>query len=260
MKKENWIKAKSVDDYDESSNVYFTKETQEKIIEYIEGKHPIFKRNMIYEKYIDHVFEEMVRIQINDFNFNDTGEDFESLVAETKVKLFNVLEDSRLSVDEEKGYDSKKGSAFSYFSRACKNYLIQKQKKYQELRNKNIISSIEDDVTYYIDNLAYEDEPELDYNELLQMTYNWFMKNYQDMFEKSEDKKICLAIISVLKNDAVDLEDKKTLMFMVKEQTNEDNYRVNKVLKEMKSIFNKIEQEYIKNSYVNANTKFHGQE
>lgn len=256
MKKDQWIEAKSVNEYDDSSHVFFTKETQEKIIEYITNKDlSLPQRNKIYEKFIDSVFEELVLIMINTFNFKDTGEDVESLVAEVKVKLYNVLEDSRVNLELSKGYDDSKGSAYSYFSRTAKNYLIQKQKKNQDLQKKRTINSIEEEIIFFSENLIINEDIEVDFNELIEMTSAWFLNNIRTIFEKNEDVKIALSVVEVLKNNYTVVDDKKSLVYMIKQQCEEDSYRINKVINVMIQAYNQLKNEYLENFYFSKQKK-----
>lgn len=248
MKKENWLKSKNIDDYNNSSNIFFDENVQNSIIEFVSNKElSKYKRNLIFEKKIKPAMEELISIIINRFKFVNTGEHKENLEVEVLTKTYEVLEKSRIHLDENKYYNESKGSSYSYFSRVVKNYLIQKQDKYQKTQKKiNVTPFDNSGVTDYleIDNEILDIE-KLDLEDFISQMCKWFKNNLNNLFVKSEDKMICIAIIEILDNKSVNFENKSECIFMIVQHNYYQTYKINYVINIMKEKFFKLKNYYI---------------
>ena len=248
-KKKDWKESANVDDYSDDSYVYFTKETHDKICEYVHNNLSEFERKKIYEKYIYPAFDELIKIQINTFNFYYTGVPQEALVQEVNVRMYEVLEESRM--EDDKYYDESYGSSYSYFSRVAKNYMIQKQTRHQKNKKKYGMESINDDEAYFVETY-YEEPTDIDLSEFIEYLNLWLENNIDIIFDKKEDKQVAWSILEILQNDNIEINNKKLFYYMIKDQFGDDDYRINKVLNIFKEYYDAIKNEYLETFYVNT--------
>lgn len=249
--KADWKESKDVDSYSDDSYVYYTKEVHEKVCEFIHNDElSQFQRNKIYEKHIYPAFDEMVRIMINTYNFYYTGTDPESLVQEVNVKMYDVLETSRK--EENKYYDESYGSSYSYFSRVAKNYMIQKQSKHQDNKNKYGMDSINEDESYYIETFFTEHD-DVDLREFINYMNIWLKNNIDKIFDKEEDKKVAYGILDILENEDIEMNNPKLFFYMMKEQYGNDDYRINKVKNILREHYTDLKNQYLDNYYLDTN-------
>lgn len=248
-RKKDWKDSANVEDYSDDSYVYYTKETHEKVCEYVHNDDlDEYERKQLYKEYIYPAFDEMVRIMINTYNFYYTGVELNALVQEVNVKMYEVLETSR---KKEKYYDKSYGSSYSYFSRVAKNYLIQKQSKYQDKKKKYGMESINEDESFFIETY-YEEPTDVSLKEFIDYLSEWLENNIDQIFDKEEDKKVAWGILDIIENNDIEINNKKLFYYMIKEQYGDDNYRINKVINILKDHYAEIKNEYLKNFYVNT--------
>lgn len=242
--KKDWNEAQNVEDYGSDSHVYYTKETHEKVCKFVhDDSLKRHQRDRIYQNYIYPAFDEMIRIMINTYNFNYTGTDIESLVQEVNVKMYDVLETSRI---EDKYYDESYGSSYSYFSRVCKNYLIQKQSKNQMRRNKYGMDSINDDESYYNETL-YHEETDINLSEFIEFLCKWMENNIDVIFDKQEDINVAYSILDIIRNDSFEINNPKMFFYAMKHQVGDDDYRINKVKNILRDHYIALKNEYLDN-------------
>lgn len=248
--KDQWIEAKDVGEYGENSYVYYTQETHDMVCEYIHNSDlKLFQRNKLYEKYIYPAFDEMIHIMINNYKFYYTGTDEESLAQEVNVKMYDVLETSRQ--EDEKYYDKTLGSSYSYFSRVAKNYMIQKQSKNQNKKNKYGMESINDDEKYYIETF-FESHNDIDLGEFIGYLSTWLENNIEGLFEKIEDKNVAYGILDILNNNDFEINNPKMFFYAIKHQIGDDDYRINKVKNILKEYYIDLKNQYLDNYIVNT--------
>lgn len=258
MKKENWLEAKTYDDYDSSSNLFFDENVHNNIIDFIHNEeNSKYKRNQIFSNEIKPAFEELISIIINRFQFKYTGEDLESLQVEVLTKTYEVLEKSRVNLKLNKYYNYSKGSSYSYFSRVVKNYLIQKQDKHQKIQKKLDITSFEDANQNFFSELDPEfiELETLDLEDLIFNVCRWFENNLDRLFIKNDDKKICIAVVEILNNKSVNFEKKSECIFMIVQHKYYETYKINYVLNIMKEKFFKLKNYYIEHYNIPKNLK-----
>lgn len=239
----------SLEDFDEQSYVYFTKEHQKAIIDFLDERIPISKRNLIYRDMLYPTFEEMIKIIINTFDFKHTGEDEEFLIVETQNHIYEALMKSM--------FDESKGSAYTYFSRVIKNFLIQKQKKFQDNQRKYGLKSINDDESYYIENY-YDESDDFDIVEFYNVFMKWFNRHYLVFVEKDkEDERLIIETIKMmLSDDSSVINNKKLFIFKLKEITKKEHYKINKVLNKLRDKYFKIKSIYSENYTIDYNNDY----
>lgn len=162
---------------------YFTKETENALLEYIvlEDQN---KRDTIYREKIEYAFFKLTENIIHTFKFYYTdGESIEDLQQEVIAFL---LSKAHL-------YKPEKGAAYSYFGTIAKRYLIVRNKKaYQKLQDKGQIEEIDETPVYFVHN-EY-DEVNINISKFINSYIDYIELNFNILFPKENDKKIADSI------------------------------------------------------------------
>lgn len=235
MNKKGWKKS-NIEDFNESNNVYFTKDVENQIIKYKYEDITKLERDKIYQDIIYPVFTEMILIMIHRFKFYQTGMDTETLTQVVNVHMYHQLNSCN--------FDPDNGKAYSYFSRMAKNKLIQLQDKNQRLYKKYGFESLNDDENFY-ENILYEEEEKIDIKQFLNNFIKYLEDNVEKMFEKNDEISIAYNIINIMKEDKLVIENKKILYYMIKEQGDNRNYKINKVINTFKSHYERLKNIYL---------------
>lgn len=233
--KKNWKKS-NIEDFDDSNHVYFTKDTERKIVEYKYGKIPKFKQDKIYKEHIYPVFTEMIKIMIHRYKFYHTGYDYETLIQEINVHMYHQLNTCN--------YNPENGAAYSYFSRMAKNKLIQMQDKNQKIHKKYGFESINNDDNYY-ENILHEEEEVFNSSDFLKKFLKFIHLNFDKIFFKEDEISIAKNILNIMEDDRLVIKNKKILYYMIKEQEYNKNYKINKVINTMKFHYERLKDEYL---------------
>lgn len=119
-------------------NYYFTKETEQAIIDY-QNTEEVSIKNKIYTEKIHPAFVEIANSLINVYKLAE-GEDQTEVVHDCASTLYELIDK----------FDPSKGKpAFSYYSVVAKNWLIAKKKQRQKIKISNVaydsIDSLSDD-------------------------------------------------------------------------------------------------------------------
>lgn len=199
---------------------YFTKKTQEAIIEYNKSK-SLKKKNEIFNKSINTAFEKMVENLIFSMKLRSKLQNHDTLKFNTigdlvlKIHLFNENKISKLGVPVR---------AFSFFNTIAKNFILMELKKeartesLQDLesdleREKNSI-----DTRIILDRFSVTDDVN-EKNEFRKIVLE-FLKDEQENSEFSIDEKILDAIEYAFRNCyETGIKNKKGLFLYLREFT-----------------------------------------
>lgn len=247
--KKSKFKTSNLEDFDSKSYVYFTQEHQQAVLDFIDEKIPESTRFKIYNEILYPAFEEMIKIMINTFDFRYTGFDEEFLIIEVHNHIYEALNKAQFNDD--------RGSAYTYFSRVIKNFLIQKQKKNQDLLRKYGMYSVNDDENYYQETLYYN-EDEFDFRKFYSDFVLWLDKYKHEFIEKDkeDEKKIIENILRIMKEDDIIINNKKIFLIIIRQLTNQENYKINKIINKIKERYVKILSFYCDNNYINMNDNY----
>lgn len=229
-------------------NYYFSDREEQAVADFINKDIPQNIRDRIYSDIIHPAFDKMIRMLIYQRKIHYTGVEKEALVSETQAHVWEALTTS--------GFDPSQGKAYSYFTRTVLNYLYQKQMSYQREKEKMGFYSIDDDENYYAE--TYIEEPEdFSVEKFLEWYKRWLDQHIDDFFDNEDEHKIANAIYTILKNDDVNIEDKRDLKFSIVQITGiNNNYKINKVLDILKERYFKIKNIYAKKREFDIEKKF----
>ena len=124
------------------SNIYFTSDTEEAILEYLRTKNPA-KRNEIFNSRIDYAFHKLAENIIHTFKFYYTEV---NTIDELKHEVVAFL------LEKLHLYKQEKGKAYSYFGTIAKRYLIlYNNANYKKLKEKAAVDEIDEDKSILIE-------------------------------------------------------------------------------------------------------------
>ena len=227
-----------------TKNQYFTADTEEAIIEYV-NETDQDKRNAIYNARIKYAFFKLTENIIHTFKFYYTEVDTIQHLQHEVITF--LLEKLHL-------YKQDKGKAFSYFGTIAKRYLIlYNNNNYKKLKQKTDVDAVDTDQSIVIDltNNYSPDEPLDRATEFIEYLLRYFELYIFDHFPKPEDAKTADAILELFrKRENIELFNKKALYIYIREMTDVDTPVITKVTKILKKLYKKLYLEYTKTGYV----------
>ena len=229
-------------------NHYFGEREEEAIKEFISDDVNPKRKNELYKNIIHPTFEKMIRMLIYQRGIHYTGQEKEGLISETQAHVWEALETSN--------FDPEEGKAYSYFTRTVLNYLYQKQISHQREKEKMGFFSIDDDENFYLE--TYIEEPEeFSIEDFLSWYKKWLDEHLDSFFENEDEMHLANAIYTILKNDDVDIEDKRDLNFAIFQMTGIDNnYKINKVLSILREKYFKVKNRYSEKREIDISREF----
>lgn len=216
---------------------YFTKETEDYIVEY-NNSTDIEYRQKIFTDHIYFPFYKLVENIIHTYKFYYTDvDDIEDL----KHEIISVLvEDKIMKFDPTRG-----AKAYSYFGTIVKRWLIAyTDKNYKRLKRIGSFDEI---------NESYEPEiakTKTGYEVTLSQIIERFVEESYDeldtMFKKDSDKKIADAVLTLFaKRNDIEIFKKKALYIYIREITGEETPQLTKIITILKEKFYSIHQQYV---------------
>ena len=223
-----------------SKRLYFTEDTEQAIVEYLASEDQD-ERNKIYNRRIHYSFYKLAENLIHTFKFYYTEvDDLEDLKHEVICFLLEKLHYFKVG----------RGKAFSYFSIVGKNYLIlYNNKNYAKKKIKADLIEVDTD-----DNILSDFERREVRNEKIEFLdlYIEYMDNILlKTFKKSEEIKVADAVLTVFKKrESLEIFNKKAIYIYIREITGLETPVITKVIKVMKSIFQKCYSQYLETGYI----------
>lgn len=237
---------------------YFTKDTENAILEYVSLKDQR-SRDRLYKEKINYAFFKLSENIINTYKFpymEGTIEDKQQEV------IFHLL----------KGFDKynpSKGAAYSYFGTAALRYcIIENDKRYRYIKGIDASSDIESISNEGIGDII-EDEDNIDNifdtnDYVLEKFIEYVEKHYEKIFIKEinnksektiinecEDIKTCFAILEIFKQrENIDIFNKKAILLFIREQTDQSTQQITKISKKLFKIYNRLNQQYLEYGYI----------
>lgn len=223
-----------------TSNVYFTEDTENAIIDYINSTDEI-ERNKIYNAKIAYPFDKLVENIIHTFKFYYMEVD---TMAELRHEVVAFL------LSKLKLYKKEKGKAYSYFGTITKRYLILYNKKnYKKLLEKAELSEVDDDKTIFNEIMSEETAGDL---AIFMNLFTKYMDLHLDkIFTKTQDLKTADAILELFKKrENLDVFNKKALFIYIREIADIDTPQITKIIKRFKEVYIKLFNIYYENNEV----------
>lgn len=214
--------------------IYFSKKTEDAIIEYNNEEDEI-KRNFIYENKIKFSFEKLVENIFNTFKFTYFDNSPLEIQKETVSHLVTNIHK----------FQAGKGKAFSYFSIVAKNYLIfHNNNNYKRFNQHVDISETpsESSVCLQTEDAHHKD---VQTQEFMKLIVNYWEANITKIFNKQKDLNIAYAVIELFRNcERIENFNKKTLYLYIRELSNCKTQQITKVINKMKSYQNLVMRNY----------------
>jgi hypothetical protein len=227
-----------------TSNVYFTKDTEDAIVAYNYST-DFEERNRIYNERIHYAFFKLTENIIHTFKFYYTEVDnIEDLQHEVITFLLSKIH----------LFDQSKGAkAFSYFGTIAKRYLIlSNQKNYKKRVETSPVASIEEDekFSYQLDDTKSVIESNL--SKFMDEYIEYCTDNIFELFPKESDARVADAILEVFrKRDSLDVFNKKALYIYIREMIDVKTPKITKIADQLYDIFKKKYVFYLEHGYTN---------
>jgi hypothetical protein len=229
------------------SKIYFPKETENAIVEYINETDNI-KKQALYNDIIKYSFEKLAENMINTFSFSYIESTYKDLKHEVVSHMF-------LNITK---YQQPKGKAFSYFGQMAKNYLIiENNNAYDAKKITKSIQSEENSDTYDFDIIDDSHEHDLKSNEtkeFIKLMVEYWEVNIPYIFKKKRDIDIAISINELLKNASdLDYFNKKALYLLIREMSGHKTQYITKVIKKLMSHYSEVKNQYYATGNIDCN-------
>jgi len=222
------------------SKIYMGPDVDAAIVEYNACDDPII-RNQIYNERIKYAFEKLAENILNNWKFPYVTDSFKNKKAE-------LISHFILNLDK---YSPEKGSAFTYFTFAGRNYfIIHNDGNYNKLKSEVRIDLEENDEYSHILELKDTDSDNKDLiddkQQLIELIKTYFESNIPKIFKKQNDMIIAYAILQLIENyESIENFNKKNIYILIREMTNSKAQNITKVLNKMRNIYKTIISEYL---------------
>lgn len=224
-------------------NMYFTKETENAIVEYNNETNEL-KRNRIYT---DKIYKALCKLAENVYNtYKFSYFEVQSDDVQKEVVSFMTSQLPK--------YKKESGKAYSYFTIVAKNWLIHvnngtynKWKKHTEILDKP-----EEDTDGEI--LMYEEVDGQESRELCKITIDYWERNIPNVFTKKKEMDIAFAILELLRiSERIENFNKKAIYLYIREISGCKTQHITKVINKMKAFQRDVFNEYFTHGHVSLN-------
>jgi len=205
------------------SKQYFTKDTENAIIEYnsLEDKRI---KDKIYKERIQPAFSKLAEIVYNKWKFtyfDDQPEDVMSEVVAFMIEKIHM-------------YREGKGKAFSYFTIVARNYLIlNNNANYKRYKDTDIMSGMPE--SWDTENNFREEVRNDEHRTFNKRMLLYWDKHLETYFTKKRDIQIADALLELFRRaEYIENFNKKSLYLLVREMTGHPTHYITKVVNKMK--------------------------
>lgn len=231
-------------------NYYFTQETEDAIISYIESNNTV-EKNKIYTEKINYPFFKLTQNIINTYKFPYM---YGSTEDKQQACICHLLENISK-------YNPNKGKAYSYFGTAVLRYCINENNKaYKKIVDKTDVMEVDEDYNIINDlnNNNYEIHNELfnEDNYVLNMFIKYLNLHINKIIDTNNesDLVIYLSIIDLLSNiEKLEILAKKAILFNLREATKQETPAISKILKKLKKIYDRLKEQYLQYGFISLN-------
>ena len=224
-----------------SDKNYFTKDTENAIVEYNKSDSFAIKEKIYHER-IHYPFFKLTENIIHTFKFYYTEVDnIEDLQHEVITFLLSKIH----------LFDPSKGAkAYSYFGTIAKRYLIlQNQKNYKKRIDKAPVEELfkDDNHSYSISDHPSEDPLSV----YIDLFVAHITENLFELFPKNQDAAVADAILELFrKREDIDVFNKKALYIYIREMVDVKTPKITKIANQLYDIFKDNYIFYLDNGYV----------
>ena len=209
------------------SREYFTKDTEDAIVAYINSKDQE-ERNQLFNTKIDYSFHKLAEFIIHTFKFYYTEmTNVEDLKHEVVAFLLDKLHH----------YNPEKGKAFSYFGTIAKRYLIvYNENNYKHLKIKAELDEVDEDKKVYTEIVQSDNSSEL--SQFIDSYVKYVEVNIDKLFPLDPDKAIAYAVLQIFqRRENLEVFNKQHFYLFIREITNQPTINITKVVKQLKKIY-----------------------
>jgi hypothetical protein len=217
----------------QKQNIYFTQDTEDAIVEYINSTDDVYK-NLLYSKKIHPAFYKLAEIMIHRFKFYNFDVPHEDIKHEVISFLHEKIHK----------YKSENGKAFSYFSIVAKHYLIaENNKNYYHFKRSHGVELI--DLERNVANEQYKIESVEEKKDFIDMFTVVMEKYLTDIFLKQRDLQVADTVLYLFKSrENIENYNKKAIYILVRERTGVNSQYITNVINRIKKIYFKLYSKY----------------
>jgi len=202
---------------------YFTKDTEDAIIEYNLTEDKLIK-DKIYRERIKSAFDKLAEIVYNKWKFTYFDDDPQDVMSEVVTFM----------IEKNHMYKAGKGKAFSYFTIVARNYLIlNNNANYKRYKDTDVISNMPEN--WDKENNFREEVRNDEYRVFNNLMLEYWDKHLENYFPKKRDMQIADAVLELFRRaEYIENFNKKSLYLLIREMTGHPTHYITKVVNKMK--------------------------
>ena len=218
------------------SNVYFTPDTENAIVEYNQTEDPR-EKDRIYNQRIQTAFGKIAENVYNTFKFSYAD------VSPVEIQKQAI---SHMVANLGK-YEKGKGKAFSYFSIVAKHwFILDNNTTYRRFKKHVEICEQAGDAGEFVVEPEHEKQ-EGETKEFIRLMVEFWDKNVGKYFTKERDLRIANAVVEIFRNsDRIDVFNKKALYLYIREIADCQTQHITKVINRLLEPQRRIREEYLR--------------
>jgi hypothetical protein len=205
------------------SKQYFTKDTEDAIIEYNLTDDQRIK-DKVYKDRIKPAFDKLAEIVYNKWKFTYFDDDPQDVMSEVVTFMIEKIH----------MYKAGKGKAFSYFTIVARNYLIlTNNANYKRYKDTSILSAMPE--SFDTENNWKEENTNDEYRTFNNRMLVYWDEHLENYFPKKRDMQIADAILELFRRaDYIESFNKKSLYLLIREMTGHPTHYITKVVTKMR--------------------------
>jgi hypothetical protein len=205
------------------SKQYFTKDTEDAIIEYNSTEDQRIK-DRVYRDRIKPAFDKLAEIVYNKWKFTYFDDDPQDVMSEVVTFMIEKIH----------MYKNGKGKAFSYFTIVARNYLIlNNNANYKRYKDTSILSAMPE--SFDTENNWKEEDTNNEYRLFNKRMLAYWDEHLENYFPKKRDMQIADAILELFRRaDYIENFNKKSLYLLIREMTGHPTHYITKVVTKMR--------------------------
>lgn len=223
-------------------NVYFTRDTEQGIIEYNMATESA-EKNRIYNEKIQYAFEKIAENVYNTFKFSYS--DVSPLEVQKQAISHMVA-----NIDK---FEAGKGKAFSYFSIVAKNwFILDNNNNYRRFKKHIEICEHPSDSGEFVIEPEHQ-KRNTEVKEFIELMVDFWDNNVNKYFTKQRDLEIANAVIEIFRNSGrIDVFNKKALYLYIRDIAGCQTQHITKVINRMKAAQKEIADQYFSRGTINS--------
>ena len=205
------------------SKQYFTKDTEDAIIEYNSTEDQRIK-DRVYRDRIKTAFDKLAEIVYNKWKFTYFDDDPQDVMSEVVTFMIEKIH----------MYKAGKGKAFSYFTIVARNYLIlTNNANYKRYKDTDIMSAMPD--SFDTENNWKEENLNDEYRTFNNRMLAYWDEHLENYFQKKRDIQIADAVLELFRRaEYIESFNKKSLYLLIREMTGHPTHYITKVVNKMR--------------------------